>query len=115
MRTLKERITDLESQIALIDSQIANQGPDYAKLQVAILDGKIASMKQRLQMMEAQRSMLVSTNSNSKNDARVIKRERLVSKLKTLNSSYLNYMESIGKEPGTEGKDAFDTLLDKKK
>jgi hypothetical protein len=33
-----------------------------------------------------------------------------MNQLKSLQESYLNYMESIGRAPGTEGKDALDLI-----
>ena len=108
MRTLKERITDLESQIELLDKQISSKGPDSVESQKVVLDGKIVVMRQKLETLEFQRSLLDSKDSGQ--DARTIKRERLMNQLKSLQESYLNYLESIGRAPGTEGKDALDLI-----
>ncbi len=108
MRTLKERMTDLESQIELIDRQISKAGPGFIDTQKAILDGKIAIMRQKLEVLEIQRTALDSEVQGK--DARTIKRERLMNQLRSLQDSYLNYMESIGRAPGTEGKDALDLI-----
>lgn len=133
MRTLKERITDLEFQISLLDKQIKQdlnsdaQGSridDQEKsmnrklssliLQRDLINIKIESTTQKLKALQLDGTSKDSMNVVSRLEARKLKRERLATKLKTLSASYLNYMESIGKVPGTEGQDAFDTLLKKK-
>jgi len=108
MRTLKERITDLEYQIELLDKKIASQGPDSVESQKVALDGKIVIMRQKIKDLEFQRSLLDSKDSGK--DAREIKREKLMSQLKSLQDSYLNYLESVGRVPGTEGRDALDLI-----
>lgn len=133
MRTLKERITDLEFQISLLDKQIKQdlnsdaQGSridDQEKsmnrklssliLQRDLINIKIESTTQKLKALQLDGTSKDSMNVVSRLEARKLKRERLATQLKTLSASYLNYMDSIGKVPGTEGQDAFDTLLKKK-
>jgi chromosome segregation ATPase len=129
MRTLKERITDLESQIELLDKKakidsqmdsLGSRSDDRAdsmrlklknlELQRSMLDVKIESAKRRLEDLKSDDESSELDSQSSRQEARRIKRERLMNQLKSLQDSYLNYMESIGRAPGTEGKDALDLI-----
>lgn len=124
MRPIKERIQDLEFQIGLLDKQIQFHDPHIESLETQsnsltsrlksletqrdLLDSKIDAMRYRIEEIESKRN--VAQPKLDKNETRTLKRAQLQMKLDNLRETYYSFMQSMGKAPGTEGKDALDLV-----